>query len=477
MSERPLIHDDFLLETPQACRLYHEYAEHMPIIDYHCHLSPEQVANDQRWENLTQVWLSGDHYKWRVMRANGVTERYVTGDAPDRDKFQKFAETMPSLLRNPLYNWTQLELARYFDVTDLLGPDTAESIWQTGLEKLARPSLSARGLMKQSNVVLVCTTDDPTDSLEHHRAIAADNTFDVQVLPTWRPDRGMAVENPMAFNQWVDRLSAAADMEIGNFDAFMEALCKRHAFFHEAGCRLSDHGLETVYATAYTQSEISAIFEAVRSGSDLNSEKILKFKSAMLVEFGILDHEKDWTQQFHLGALRNNNTRMFEQLGPDTGYDSIGDFEVTLPLSRLLDTLESMNKLTRTIVYNLNPRDNAALVTMMGNFQDGRVPGKMQHGGGWWFLDQKHGMEQQIETLSQMGLLSRFLGMLTDSRSFLSYTRHEFFRRILCNIVGNDMARGIMPDDVELAGRMISDISYNNAARYFGFEGIQPATD
>ncbi len=471
MKKDNFIHDDFLLETKQAKRLYHDYAAQMPIIDYHCHLQPEQIAADSRWENITQIWLYGDHYKWRAMRSNGVDERYCTGDASDWEKFEKFAQTLPYLLRNPLYHWSHLELARYFDVSDkLLGPDTAKEIWNRCNEKNQQPNFSSRSLMTNSNVVLVCTTDDPIDSLEHHRAIAEDNTFEVQVLPTWRPDKGMAVEDTAGFNEWVDKLAGAADVDIKDFGSYLEAIRKRHDYFHSVGCRLSDHGIETAFGEDYTQADIEAIFEKIRGGGELDEMEGLKFKSAMLYEFGIMDYEKGWTQQFHLGALRNNNTRMFEKLGPDTGFDSIGDFEIARPLSRLLDKLDKSNQLAKTIIYNLNPRDNELLATMLGNFQDGVTAGKIQLGSGWWFLDQKDGMERQMEALSQLGLLRRFVGMLTDSRSFLSYTRHEYFRRILCNILGWDMAKGLIPDDMDLVGAMVSDISYNNAARYFGFD-------
>ncbi|MDP6522943.1 MAG: glucuronate isomerase [Kiritimatiellia bacterium] len=471
MWDKPLIHDNFMLDTPQARQLYHEYAEQMPIIDYHCHLSPGEVSENKRWDNLTQIWLYGDHYKWRAMRTNGVSEEYCTGNASDREKFQKWAETMPYLLRNPLYHWTHLEMARYLGICDiLLGPDTAEDIWKLGVDKLAEPSFSSHSLMEQSNVVLACTTDDPVDSLEHHAAVAADNSFNVQLLPTWRPDKGMAAENTVLFNEWIDKLATAADMDINDFTTYVEALRKRHDFFHEHGCRLSDHGIETAYAEDYTQSEIKNIFGKIRSGGLLAGDEVAKFKSAMMYVFGVMDNEKNWTQQIHYGVLRNNNSRMFEQAGADTGFDSIGDFAVARALSKSLDRLDRDGQLPRTILYNLNPADNALLVTMAGNFQDGLTAGKVQHGSAWWVLDQKDGMTSQIETLSQMGLLSRFVGMLTDSRSFLSYTRHEYFRRILCNILGDDMARGLLPGDMELVGRMVSDISYNNAARYFGFD-------
>ena len=463
------IHDDFLLQSDAARELYHRHAARMPIIDYHCHLSPAQIADDHRYESITDVWLGGDHYKWRAMRSNGVPERFCTGDASAREKFGKWAETMPYLLRNPLYHWTQLELARYFDIYDLLGPDTAESIWKWTNARIARPDFSARSLMTRSNVVAVCTTDDPVDSLDAHIKTAQDDGFNVQVRPTWRPDKAMAVEDPAAFTAYVDKLEVAAEMTVNSLDDFREAIAKRHAAFHAAGCRLSDHGLETVYADSYTENEIAADFKKARSGAALSDEAVRRFKSAMLYEFAVMDVEKDWTQQFHLGALRNNNTRMFNQLGPDTGFDSISDAECARPLSRLLDRLDSAGKLARTILYNLNPRDNELLATMLGNFQDGSVPGKMQLGSGWWFLDQMDGMQRQMEALSQLGLLSRFVGMLTDSRSFLSYTRHEYFRRILCEMLGSDMERGLIPKDMGLVGGMVRDICYNNAARYFGF--------
>jgi glucuronate isomerase len=464
------ITENFLLETRTARRLYHGYAEGMPIIDYHCHLSPEQIASDRRWDNLSQIWLSGDHYKWRAMRANGVPERFCSGKADDWDKFRKWAETMPYLLRNPLYHWTHMELKRYFGISDrLLGPDTARSIWDECNRKLARPGFSARGIMKQSNVVLVCTTDDPVDSLEHHRVIAKDKSFGIKVLPAWRPDRAMAVENVKRFNEWVNKLSEVADIDIRDFSSFMRALRRRHEFFNRNGCRLSDHGLETAYAGNWTEKGIKTIFRKLRNGKNIGQDESFAFKSAMLHELGVMDHESGWTQQFHFGALRNNNTRMFRALGPDTGFDSIGDFNIANSLSRFLDRLDSANQLARTILYNINPRDNALMATMAGNFQDGAVPGKVQYGSAWWFLDQKDGMEQQIEVLSQMGLLGMFVGMTTDSRSFLSYARHDYFRRILCNIVGADVEKGVIPNDMELAGRLIRDVCYNNAARYFQF--------
>lgn len=470
MANDAFITEDFLLETPSARRLYHDYARDLPIIDYHCHLPARQIAENHRFRNMTELWLEGDHYKWRALRTAGVPERLITGDAPDWEKFKRWAAIMPALLRNPLYHWTHLELKRYFDISDrFLNAQTARGIWEECNAQLAHPAMSCRGLMKQSNVVLVCTTDDPTDSLEHHQAIAGDPAFGIQVLPTWRPDKAMAAENPVAFNAWTDRLAEAADIDIRDFTSFLEALRKRQAFFHLAGCRLSDHGLETAYADGYAEAEIAAIFDLLRDGTELSHQELFKFKSCMLYEFGLMDHEQGWTQQYHIGPLRNTNSRMFKRLGPDVGFDSIGDLEVARPLARLLDRLDSAGRLARTILYNLNPRDSAVLATMIGNFQDGETPGKMQLGSAWWFLDQKDGIEHQLEILSQMGLLSRFVGMLTDSRSFLSYTRHEYFRRILCNILGGDMERGLIPADMDLVGAMVRDICYNNAAGYFGF--------
>jgi len=471
MSDDIFITDDFLLDTPQARRLYHDYAEGMPIIDYHCHLPPQQVAEDTRFENMTRIWLNGDHYKWRAMRACGVDEKYCTGGASDWEKFAKWAEVVPMLLRNPLYHWTHLELKRPFGIADrLLNPQAAKGIWDECNEKLAQPGFSARGIMKRMNVALVCTTDDPTDTLEHHKTVAEDESFNIPVLPTWRPDKGMAVENPEAFNVWVEKLAAVSDTDIGSLDDFLTALSKRHDYFAAMGCRLSDHGLETACAADYTQAEVAAVFDKVRAGNRPDAGETLKFKSAMIYEFAVMDHEKDWTQQFHFGPMRNVNTRMFEALGPDTGFDTIGDFQIGRALARMLDRLDREGKLPKTILYNLNPRDNELLAAMLGNFPESGVPGKMQFGSAWWFCDTMDGMKRQIEALSSVGVLRLFVGMLTDSRSFLSYARHEYFRRILCNILGGEMAAGVLPNDMDLVGATVRDISYNNAARYFGFD-------
>ena len=460
--------ENFLLQTETAQKLYHEHAAKMPIFDYHCHIPPQEVAEDKQFENITQIWLYGDHYKWRGMRTNGIAEKYITGDASDWEKFEKWAETVPFALRNPLFHWTHLELKRFFGIDKILSPKTAREIWEECNAKLQTPEYSARGIIRMSNVHTICTTDDPVDSLEHHRKIKADG-FETAVLPAWRPDKAMAVENAKVYNQYIDKLSSAAEMDISTYSDLMTALDKRHQFFHENGCRLSDHGLETANAEDYTESEISSIYSKIRGGADLNQLEILKFKSCMLYEFGIMDHSRGWTQQFHLGPIRNNNTRMFNKIGPDTGFDSIGDFEMARPLSKMLDKLDRENKLSKTVLYNINPRDNELMATMIGNFQDGSVAGKMQWGSGWWFLDQKDGMEKQINALSNLGLLSRFVGMLTDSRSLLSYPRHEYFRRTLCNLIGNDVENGEIPNDMELLGTMVENICFNNAKNYFNF--------
>ena len=466
---KEFIDNNFMLHSKEAQRLYHDYAEGMPILDYHCHLKPEEVLTDKRWENITQIWLYGDHYKWRVMRSNGIDEHFCTGDATDREKFDKFAETMPYLLRNPMYHWSHLELTRYFGIGDkLLSPATADEIWERTKERLAEPGLSARGLMKSSNVEMVCTTDDPIDTLDAHKGVAADEGFDIKMLPTWRPDKGMAVEDSVLFNGWVDKLAERADVDVVDYKSFLAAMRNRHDYFHTNGCRLSDHGLETVFADDCTPAEMSSIFDAVRSGKELSVVDIAKFKSGMMLEFGRMDAEKNWVQQIHYGALRNNNSAMFNSNGADIGFDSIGDLPIAAALSKFMDRLNDDGMLPKTILYTLNPRDNEVLASMIGNFQGDAIAGKIQFGSGWWVNDQKDGMERQMEALSQMGLLSRFVGMLTDSRSFLSYTRHEYFRRILCNMLGNDMKGGLVPEDFDLVGRMVSDICYNNAKQYFG---------
>lgn len=467
---KSFIHEDFLLQTDAAKELYHEHAKMQPIIDYHCHLNPEYIAKDHAFDNLGQIWLEGDHYKWRAMRTNGVEERYCTGkDTSDWEKFEKWAETVPYTMRNPLYHWTHLELKTAFGVDKLLKPETAKEIFDKCTEQLRTPEFSARGLMKKFKVEVVCTTDDPADSLEHHLALKEEQ-FEIKVLPTWRPDKAMAVENPQEYRAYLEKLSDVSGVTINRFSDLIEALRKRHDFFAGVGCKLSDHGIEEFYAEPYTQAEIEQIFNKVYGGKELVREEILKFKSAMLYEGAIMDWEKGWTQQFHYGAIRNNNTRLFKQLGPDTGFDSIGDFNVAKAMSRFFDQLDKDNRLAKTIIYNLNPRDNDLIATMIGNFQDGSVAGKIQFGSGWWFLDQKTGMEAQMNSLSNLGLLSRFVGMLTDSRSFLSYPRHEYFRRILCNLIGNDVEQGLLPaSEMKFLGEMVENISYNNAREFFRF--------
>jgi len=464
------ISEDFLLQTKTARVLYHEYARKMPIYDYHCHLPADKIAADYMFDNLTEIWLYGDHYKWRAMRANGISERYCSGDAGDYEKFEKWAQTVPYTLGNPLYHWTHMELKNPFGIEDkLLNGDTAREIYDTCSEMLRTRQFSVRNILRKMNVKVVCTTEDPLDSLEHHKKIRAEG-FEIRVHTAFRPDKAMAAEDIPALNAWIDRLREVCDMQITGFASYIEAIQKRHNYFHEAGCRLSDHGIETAYAEDYTEREIEKIFSRIMTGKDLNTAEQLKFKSAMMIELALMDHAAGWVQQLHLGALRNNNTRMFESLGADMGFDSIGDFEIAKPLAKFLDRLDRNNKLPKTIVYNLNPRDNEVIATMMGNFQDDTAVGKMQYGSAWWFLDQKDGMEKQMRVLANMGLLSRFVGMLTDSRSFLSYPRHEYFRRVLCNILGNDVENGLIPGDMELLGRMVEDICFNNARDYFPME-------
>ena len=463
------ITSDFLLNNETGKALYHDYAEGVPIIDYHCHIPVEDIARNTQFKNLTHVWLYGDHYKWRAMRTAGVDENYITGNASDWEKFLEWAKVVPKTLGNPLYHWTHLELRRYFDVDELLNEESAERIWKHCNALLAKPELSARGIIKKMNVKVVCTTDDPVDGLEYHKQIAEDDSFDVKVLPAFRPDKALGIDDPASYKEWLDKLAGASGISINSYDDLLAAIKQRHDFFHERGCRLSDHGMETVYADEYTEDEVSQIFSKTLAGKNTTEQEQRKFKSALLYEMGKLDHSKGWVQQYHLGAIRNNNSRMFRNLGPDTGLDSMGDFPQARSLSRFLDRLDSGNQLTKTILYNVNPSDNALFATMIGNFQDGSVPGKMQFGSAWWFLDQKDGIEAQLRSLANMGLLSHFVGMLTDSRSFLSYPRHEYFRRVLCNMLGGDIEKGLIPADMELVGSMIKDICYNNADKYFDF--------
>jgi len=462
---------DFLLQTETAQMLYHEHASKMPIIDYHCHLIPKMVADDHKFRSLTEIWLGGDHYKWRAMRSNGVAEKYCTGtDTTDWEKFEKWAETVPYTFRNPLYGWTHLELKTAFGINKVLNPNTAREIYDECTDKLQNdPTYTARGMMRRYNVETVCTTDDPIDTLEWHKK-TRESGFEIKMIPAWRPDKAMAVENPQNFKTYIEKLSEVSGINISKFQDVIDALQKRHDFFAENGCKLSDHGIEEFYAEDYTDAEIDAIFNKVYGGTELTHDEILKFKSAMMVIFAEMDHASGWAQQFHYGAIRDNNTKMFNLLGPDTGFDSIGQFNTAKSMSKFLNRLATNDKLTKTIIYNLNPADNEVVATMLGNFQDGTCPGKIQWGSGWWFLDQKDGMEKQMNALSLLGLLSRFVGMLTDSRSFLSYPRHEYFRRVLCNLVGRDIENGEIPvSEMDRVKQMIEDISYYNAKNYFNF--------
>lgn len=463
---KEFLSEDFLLESETARYLYHEHAEKTPIYDYHCHLPVEQIAEDKQFENITQAWLYGDHYKWRAMRANGIAEKYCSGEASDYEKFEKWAQTVPYCLCNPLYHWTALELKRYFGIDKLLSLETAGEIYDSCNQMLQAKEFSVRNLLRKMNVKLLCTTQQPLDNLEHHRKIHSED-FKIALHTAFRPDNAMAVENLPVLNGWIDSLQQVSGVEVKNFSSYVEALRKRHDYFHKNGCRLSDHGLDRPYAEQYTEKEIENIFSLIRKGKELNRSEQVKFKSAMMFELALMNYEKGWVQQLHIGALRNNNSRMFELAGPDTGFDSIGDFEIAGPLSKFLDRLEKNNQLAKTIIYNLNPRDNEVIATMTGNFQDGFVPGKMQYGTAWWFLDRKDGIENQLKSLSNTGLLSRFIGMTTDSRSFLSFPRHEYFRRILCNFLGKDVENGLLPNDKKLLGQMVEDVCYNNARDYF----------
>jgi len=458
--------ENFLLHTKTAQRLYHEFAKEMPVIDYHNHLPPQQIAEDISFENLTQAWLYGDHYKWRAMRTNGVDEIYCTGTADDNEKFKQWATTVPYTLRNPLYHWTHLELQRYFDVHDILSPATAKNIYDECSAMLQTKEYSVRNLLRKMKVEMVCTADDPADELEWHQKIS-DDEFEIKVLPTFRPDKAMEVENAEAFNKYVNKLEEITSTSIDSYDSYYAALQQRHDFFASMGCIAADHGLEQAYAEDFIYKEIREIFLMIRSGMPLNMQEQLKFKTAMLLEFAKMNFAKGWVQQYHIGAIRNNNSRMMLQSGADTGWDSIGNSISAKALSKFLDTLDADNVLAKTILYNLNPADNAMMATMIGNFNDGSVPGKVQWGSAWWFLDQKDGMTNQLNTLSDMGLLSRFVGMLTDSRSFLSYPRHEYFRRILCNLLGEEIENGELPNDIDWIGKVIQDICYYNAKNYF----------
>lgn len=465
---KKFLDENFLLQSSTAQKLYHDFAKDMPIIDYHCHLPPDQIAADMNFNNITHAWLYGDHYKWRAMRANGVNENFITGKASDADKFQKWAETVPYTMRNPLYHWTHLELQRYFGIDAILSGKNAKEIYDETSAKLQTKEYSIQGLVKKMNVKVICTTDDPIDNLEFHQKIAKDGAV-AKILPAFRPDKAMAADDVASFNAYINKVGEVTNTDINSYDAYLKALKQRHDYFADNGCSVSDHGLEQIYAEDYTDAEVAAIFEKIRANKEISLTEVLKFKSAMLYQFAIWDHARGWVQQYHLGALRNNNARALANLGPDTGWDSIGDFSQARALSKFLNRLDTTNQLAKTILYNLNPADNELMATMIGNFNDGSVAGKVQFGSGWWFLDQKDGMTKQINSLSNMGLLSQMVGMLTDSRSFLSFPRHEYFRRILCNLFAEDVENGELPNDIEWIGQIIQNISYNNAAKYFGW--------
>ena len=462
------IHDDFLLQTATARHLYHRVARDLPIIDYHCHLPPDDVAEDRHFQNLHAIWLAGDHYKWRAMRSNGVEERFCTGDASPVQKFMAWAETVPHTLRNPLFHWTHLELKRYFGVDDLLNEHTAPAIWDLAIERLKSPELSAQGILKTFKVEIVCTTDDPADDLAHHQRFA-ESGHATRMYPTFRPDALLRIQETGFFNDYVERLGAAANTDVATLAGLLDALKQRHDFFHTVGCRLSDHGLPRAYARFADERAVAAVYDKARQGTQVTDEEMEIFATHVLCYTGQLDAEKGWTQQLHLGALRRNNSRMTRLAGPDTGFDSIGDWPQAEALALYLDRLERDGALPKTILYNLNPADNYVMATMIGNFQGGGIAGKIQWGSGWWFLDQRDGMTWQINALSQLGLISRFVGMLTDSRSFMSYPRHEYFRRLFCDIIGGDVERGELPDDEALLSRLVRGVCHDNAARYFGF--------
>lgn len=467
--KKEFIHSDFLLQNKAARELYHHYAVHLPIIDYHCHLPAEEIAEDINFRNLTHIWLDGDHYKWRALRTCGVDESYITGDKSDKEKFLKWAETVPKTIRNPLYHWTHMELKNPFGITRLLNAESAESIWEECNEMLQQPECSTRGLINRNKVEVVATTDDPTDNLEHHKKFKREEGTGFKMVPTFRPDRGMQIENGEEFQKWVKKLEKTSDHSITTFSDFLDALKLRHDEFDELGCRASDHGVDEPYSDPFTDHELESIFSKVMQGIIVGEDDVRAFKSAFLYYCGLMDAEKEWVFQLHVGALRNNSSRKMETLGPDTGFDSIGDFEMARPLSQLLDRLDAEDHLPRVALYNNNPRDNELFVTMIGNFQDGTVPGKLQHGPPWWFMDQKDGIERQIESLSNMGILSEFIGMTTDSRSFLSYSRHDYFRRVLCNILGDDIEQGLIPNDIELIGEIVQKICYQNARDFFRY--------
>jgi glucuronate isomerase len=457
--------EDFLLSNDAARRLYHQFAAPQPILDYHCHLSPQDIAENRRFGNLFEIWLKGDHYKWRAMRANGVPEKYVTGDATPYEKFLAWARTVPYTLRNPLYHWTHLELQRYFGITELLDEKSAPAIWERANAALAG-GLTAHAILQKFRVEVVCTTDDPADDLRHHEAIAK-SSLATRVFPAFRPDKALAVGGP-EFVPWIERLSKVANVDVRSLESLLQTLRVRHDYFHSLGCRLSDHGLDHCYATPCSERVAGAIFSRARDRQSITDEERIQFASFMMLFFGRLDAEKGWTKQLHLGALRNVNTAARRKLGADTGYDAIGNFPQGAALAAYLDLLAQENALPRMILYNVNPADTFQFATLAGCFQDGETPGKIQYGSAWWFLDQKQGITSQLDALSNAGLLSRFIGMVTDSRSFMSYPRHEYFRRVLCDLVGQDVIRGELPDDDGLLGPFIQGICYGNAHRYLG---------
>ena len=463
------INKDFLLTNEVAKKLYHESAEHLPIIDYHCHLDPKQIAENYPFRNLAEIWLGGDHYKWRAMRGNGVPEEFITGGRSDYEKFEKWAETVPYTMRNPLYHWTHLELSRIFGIDKIVKPETAREIYEECTAKLQTEEFRAARILERCHVEVVCTTDDPADSLIYHRQIPQLG-IKTKVYPAWRPDKVLAIENPESYLIYIQRLAESADQEIRTYDDLLEVLRKRHDYFASLGCRLSDHGMDNFYADAYTETEIRQIFAKVLAGKQPDETEIRKFKSALLFELAIMDWEKDWVQQYHISVIRNNCTRMYQAIGPDTGFDAILEVNCSAVGHKFLNRLDAIGKLTKTILYSLNPKDNEVLATLAYTFNEAPVPGKIQLGAAWWFLDQEEGMKKQLNTLSAMGLLSRFVGMLTDSRSFLSYPRHEYFRRILCNLIGEDVETGKLPySEMDFLKQMIEDICYRNAKRYFGF--------
>jgi glucuronate isomerase len=464
---KTFINNNFVLGNKTAERLYHQYSANQPIIDFHCHLSPQMIAEDKQFNDLSEIWLEGDHYKWRAMRTNGIAEKFCTGKASGKEKFSKWAETVPATIGNPLYHWTHLELARYFNIFDLLSPSTADKIYSQATEMIRTKDFSTRSLIRKMNVETICTTDDPTDSLEFHKQLK--KSFEIPVFPTFRPDNAIKTEDTQKFKSYITKLEEVTGLSIKTFSSLIEAIDNRHAFFNENGCRLSDHGLDRFCFCTFTAIEADIIFNKLLKGDSISVDETEKYKTAVMLEVCRMNHRRGWVQQFHVGAMRNNNSRMFREMGPDTGWDSIGVPQDAFKMSRFLSALDDTGQLAKTILYNLNPADNEMMITMAGNFNDGTTPVKVQYGAGWWFLDQKSGMEKHLKDLSALGLMRRFIGMVTDSRSFLSYPRHEYFRRLACNFIGEEVEKGLIPDDDELLKPLIEGISYRNAKEYFGF--------